>query len=48
MLNEHLLSTEQILIIAMVSVKGENEEDQSETCENAVTGNTTPENEFRE
>lgn len=29
MLNEHLLSTEQILIIAMVSVKGENEEDQS-------------------
>lgn len=29
MLNEYLLSTEQILIIAMVSVKGENEEDQS-------------------
>lgn len=29
MLNEHWLSTEQILIIAMVSVKGENEEDQS-------------------
>lgn len=48
MLNEHWLSTEQILIHAMVSVKGENEEDQSVNGWNTVTGNTTPENEFRE